>query len=187
MTGVQDVRPVVLAVAAVALAGTATSCGPASGPVYGDPKALPSVHLTHTASGEPVCVHPVNLEDRPTSHQATVDANPSGIRSAWVPGVNDRACRVVVRDGSAELARRLAADIRSLKPVAGKPGQQSNCPLDDGHSVRLYFAYPNKRWQVIDATLSGCVRVSAPGRTDVGFSTLFLADLRQLAPPGARA
>ena len=109
----------------------------------------------------------------------TVDRNPSGITAGWLPGLNSRSCKAVLRRGTGTQARRLANDIRSAK---AEPQGPMSCPNDEGAGVELVFKYPSGRYEQVQVLLSGCRAITDADRRPREYTQSLNDDLQPLAP-----
>ena len=115
----------------------------------------------------------------------TVGADPSAVEAIWIPGLNDRTCRAQAVRGGPAIAAALATDIDHA-PEAPR-ARKIMCPLDDGTAVRLYFTPKGAHkgagaLQRVDADLSGCSFIDAPGTGARSSTAPFRRDLATLAP-----
>jgi len=109
----------------------------------------------------------------------TVDPAPRSVTAVWLPGLN-HACTPVISHGGAQVASRLADDVRNARPA---PSGAIACPEDSGAGVRLYFSYPSTHLaEVVDVALTGCEFVAAPGRSARATAPPLHRDLRPMAP-----
>jgi hypothetical protein len=103
----------------------------------------------------------------------------------WLPGLNSRACKAVLTRGNAHIASALASDIDEGWVVPNADTYM--CPDDDGTSARLYFTYAQGATWRIDADLSGCSWITAPGDGTRASTPKFREDISTLAPLPWRA
>jgi hypothetical protein len=115
----------------------------------------------------------------------SVSAHPSAVEIVWIPGLNDKRCQSVLTRGGAHVAAALASTVNHA-PVIPK-GALYACPADDGTSVRIYFSFGDDRpAQRIDADLTGCSWISAPGEGRRSSTSRFRNALDQRAPSAWR-
>jgi hypothetical protein len=115
----------------------------------------------------------------------TVSPHPSGADVVWLPGLNSKTCKAVLTRGSSHIASDLARDIDHA-PVDLNSGGIF-CPSDDGTSARLYFRYAHDTTQRINAELSGCSWITAPGDASRSSTAQFRKDMTTLAPSAWRS
>ncbi|MBN9619014.1 MAG: hypothetical protein J0H43_04705 [Actinobacteria bacterium] len=117
----------------------------------------------------PMCVVAGRVSSWPAPQQTvSVPAGPIAITIVWLPGLNAVPCQAVLTRSGAALARHLAADVDLARPVGDGT---YNCAADDESGLRLYFSYSGRRVSVVDASLSGCHWLSAPGWKARGYRT----------------
>jgi hypothetical protein len=115
----------------------------------------------------------------------SVSSRPTGVSVVWLPGLNDKSCKAVLVKGRSGIATALARDI-DIARIIPHAGTYS-CPVDDGTAARLYFTYGRHRAvQRVDADLSGCAWITAPGRGARASSSRFRRDMTTLAPSAWR-
>lgn len=153
-----------------------TACSAADVVVRTAPVTTPSAALRHHA-----CVTAsTGRTALPVHGLLTVDANPRSARAAWIPGLNQRPCRVVTLDYGIEVSTRLADDIRSAPAF---PAGVFNCPADDATRVQLVFSYGASRpAELAVVSLRGCPAVGAAGARSRRATEQLLADLATVAP-----
>ncbi|MHB1774955.1 MAG: hypothetical protein ACYCU7_03035 [Acidimicrobiales bacterium] len=123
---------------------------------------------------------------RPGRPPATVPARPTGVVADWLPGLDDRRCRVARTEAGATSAASLAADVDAAPAVPA--GAVYHCPMDDGTAVRLHFLGGRRRVTVtLRVGLSGCGLVTASGAAARRATPSLRAALRPLAPPAWRS
>lgn len=151
-------------------------CSAADVVVPAAPEATPSAALRHH-----VCVTaPSAGAERPAGGLVTVDAQPRSARATWIPGLNQRPCRVVTLDYGIEVATRLAGDIRSAPAF---PDGVFSCPADDASRVRLVFSYgAGRAAELAVVSLTGCRAVGAPGARSRRATERLLDDVATVAP-----
>jgi hypothetical protein len=164
----------------------------ASGPVLiptGTPVRATSTPVPRRVNG--VCA---NDEPRPTSAAhgvVTVDADPTGLVSTWLPGLNSRACIAVTVSSDHAVAAARANDIRQAQRPRqlpkGSPPIAGSCPMDDGGAVQLVFTYKSRAPEVVYVELWGCEDVTAPGRYPREFPRAVHLALGSIAPAAFRS
>jgi hypothetical protein len=116
-----------------------------------------------------------------TGHAAvTVDANPTGLVSTWLPGVNSRACTAITISSGRAVATAIANEIRAA-PLSSPAAR--NCPAVDGAAVQLVFSYSSPAPELAVAELTGCAAVRAPGRSPRDVTEALRSQLNTIAPP----
>ena len=155
--------------------GTTTGAGRAGVVYQGVPAKVP------TELRNRVCMVPGRGDRGPVGHPlATVDPHPSAVTLVWLPGLNQRPCHSERASYGPQLAGRLADDVD--RAPAFPPGAFS-CPMDDGSSLDLYFAYPGTdRREYVRVDLTGCSAISAPGRAVRRSTEELHRDLAPLVP-----
>ncbi len=113
--------------------------------------------------------------------RVTADPHPTGAVVYWLPGSMSTKCRVIITKLTAAEADSLAQDIRGSTSRGGT----FSCPMDDGSTAWIFFQYAGRSHiEVVDAALSGCTTVGAPGRTSVGPFWRGSDSLQRLKPTG---
>lgn len=169
--------------AAVASAATVAACSPfgaSGGPVRATPpSAAPSASARPEGAGH-ACLVPHGAEDERNHGLVSVGGRPTGVIAVWLPGLNQRPCRAALTRGNADVARRLAKDIRAAPKW---PSGNFNCPNDDGAGARLYFQRSGSTLaDLADIQLSGCRGVDAPGRSARWMTDRLFHDLASIEP-----
>jgi hypothetical protein len=162
----------------VAMVGMGMACGRAA--------AAPSSLIPATHLSGPVCVvsdySPIS--DSSSKTPPTVSAHPVGVTVIWLPGLNSKTCKAAMTRGNAHIASALASDIDHASVVPNST--TIVCPADDGTSARLYFTYSRGAMQRIDADLSGCAWITAPGDASRRSNAQFRKNMATLAPSAWR-
>ena len=143
---------------------------------------VPATHLRGA-----VCIVSGNnsLSSPPGTTSPSVLAHPSAVAVVWLPGLNSRACKAVLTRGNAHIAATLASDIDGARVVQNADTYM--CPDNDGTSARLYFMFAHGATQRIDADLSGCSWIKAPGDGTRASTPVFREDMSMLAPRSWRS
>lgn len=146
---------------------------------------LPSSYSSGTTEGNQTTVTCTVNESRDSSTDrkdyVAVERDPIGVTGHWLPGANDRACRVVVTSSGREFARQVA---REINAASVDIPQRIACPMDDGRMVRLFFSFAgSSQIDEVDVPLNGCQFISAPHRLPREGYTVVRA-LAAIAPPG---
>lgn len=152
---------------------------PTGSPYQAAPSPAPTASLAD--NGACFAKTPMAQGQQPVPNNlVTVDAHPEGVIAFWIPGLNQRPCRVESGTFSASVAERLAEDINKS---ALFPRGAVNCPNDDGSAVELYFEYGSAHpSEYAHVGLAGCTSIEAPGRTSRVASADLLSALRDIAP-----
>ncbi len=159
-------------------------------PAYANPPSQPPASHLHAVAGGnglQVCVNSRSLtppHERSSwwvDGHVIVDANPDAVTALWLPGLTNDPCLEQITHGDKAVAVILAHDIRIATYV--QPGTYG-CPSDDGSGVILYFAYPGGQpSEVVDAGLTGCAEIDAPGGRPRWMSDEFKSEVERIAPP----
>ena len=135
-----------------------------------------------------VSVNPEDVQEHRGSWWAhglvTVDRSPIGVTALWLPGLNAQACEDQLTHYGRSVATALADGIRSSPKF---PSWHYNCPADDGSEVILFFHYSGGGVpEVVNASLSGCQSIDAPGMGSRMSDAAFTNELRthRLIAPG---
>jgi hypothetical protein len=180
-------RRIRVAIGVAVLGGAAVGLvpGSAASATVATTTVIPAIHLRHgvcSVDGGSSAVGPsIGVGAAPP----TVSSHPSGVTVIWLPGLNDKTCRAVLVKGG---ARRAGALARAIDAARFTPHAATiMCPMDDGTVARLYFSFSHRRpTQRIDADLSGCSWITAPGRGARASSSQFRSAMTALAPPAWR-
>ncbi|WP_329259970.1 hypothetical protein OG417_23565 [Actinoallomurus sp. NBC_01490] len=168
---------------AVASAMGVTACSPSGAggePVRATPPSVaPSPSVRTVAPGH-ACLIRHGTEGGRDHGLVSVGSHPSGVVAVWFPGMNQRPCRAALTRGNAEVARRLAKDIRAAPKW---PSGAFNCPSDDRRGARLYFQRSGSALaDLVDLRLSGCRGIDAPGRSPRWMTERLFRDLSSIEP-----
>ncbi|MCO5973511.1 hypothetical protein [Actinoallomurus soli] len=94
--------------------------------------------------------------------------------------MNQHPCRAELTRGDADSARRLAKDVEAAPKW---PSGNFSCPMDDALGAELYFEQSKHATaELVDAQLSGCRGITAPGRSSRWLTDRFARDLASIAP-----
>jgi hypothetical protein len=143
------------------------------------------VPATHLRGAVCVVSGHTSISSPPGTTSPSVLAHPAAVAVVWLPGLNSRACTAVLTRGNAHMASTLASDIEGARVVPN--ADTYTCPDDDGTGARLYFTYAHGATQRIDADLSGCSWITAPGHGTRASTPKFRQDMSTLAPLPWRA
>jgi hypothetical protein len=138
------------------------------------------VPATHLRGAVCVVSGDNSISSSPGRMSPSVLAHPSAVDIVWLPGLNSRACKAVLTRGTAHIASTLTSDIDGARVVPNADTYM--CPDDDGTGARLYFMYADGATQRIDADLSGCSWITAPGDGARSSTSMFRQDMSILAP-----
>ena len=176
-----------MARARAALIGTMflTAIGAPAVTAYAGVTPSSLVPATHLRGAVCVVSGDNSSSSSPGTTSPSVLAHPSAVAVVWLPGLNSRACKAVLTRGNAHIASTLASDIDEARVVPNADTYM--CPDDDGTGARLYFMYAQGATQRIDADLSGCPWITAPGDGTRASTPKFREDMSILAPPPWRA
>lgn len=130
----------------------------------------------------PVCANGLHVTGA-ANGLATADANPTGLVSTWLPGMNSHTCKAETVSSGPDVASTIANEIRQAPQPY--PGIRS-CPMDDNTAVELVFSYASRKPEVIYVTLTGCASITAPGRSPRDMTEALRTELSAIAPPGWR-
>lgn len=83
---------------------------------------------------------------------SSLGLDPTQVVAQWLPGMNQRPCRIVTRRYSAAVARRLAKGINQSRKLP----RFLSCPFNDGSAVLLTFAYHEDANLLVRVGLRGC-------------------------------
>jgi hypothetical protein len=165
-----------------ASARSGSAAGAGSGPAR-QPSA--TVHLASAHLRRHVCLtRPAADQLRRLDPSRTVPARPTGVTVQWLPGMNQRPCRTVVGHYDAELAGRLAADLRHAPRF---PRGIFSCPMDDASAVSLSFIPAAGGPARVIVGLRGCAVLRPAVGPPLRMTAALHRDLGSVAPSPWRA
>jgi hypothetical protein len=138
------------------------------------------VPATHLRGAVCVVSENISISSPPGAMSPSVLAHPSAVAVVWLPGLNSKSCNAVLTRGNGHSASALASDIDGARVVPS--ADTYTCPDDDGTGARFYFMYAHGATQRIDADLSGCSWITAPGDGTRASTPKFREDMSTLAP-----